>query len=70
MYFHNLPKTKEIKGKLIPIIPKLEAIITPEIFAQYKKQIALTKKIYPPYRLKQYKKIREFNPPAAAQPSR
>jgi hypothetical protein len=40
---------------------ELEAIITPEIFDQYKKQIALTKKIYPPYRLRQYEKVKEFN---------
>lgn len=64
-------KHKEIREKLIPLIPKLKAVITPEIFEQYKKQIALTKKIYPPYRLKQYEKIREFqSTPASARLSR
>jgi hypothetical protein len=53
-------KHNEIKKKFIPLIPKLEKVFTSGIFKQYKNQIAITKKIYPPYRLKQYKKIREF----------
>lgn len=58
--FTICPKHKEIREKLIPLISKLEAIITPEMFEQYKRQIAITKEIYPPYQLKQYEKIREF----------
>jgi Fe-S-cluster containining protein len=58
--FTICPKHKEIREKLIPLIPKLEAVITPNMFEQYKRQIALTKEIYPPCRLKQYEKIRKF----------
>ncbi len=55
--FTICPQHEQIRNKLIPLIPKLEAFITPGIFEQYKKQIALTKTIYPPYKLKQYEKI-------------
>jgi len=69
--FTFCPQHAKIREKLIPLIPKLVEIITPEIFEQYKKQIALTKKIYWPYRLKQYEKIREFqSTPASARLSR
>lgn len=58
--FTICPKHRKIREKLVPLIPRLEAVITPQIFEQYKKQIALTKKIYPPYRLRKYEKIKEF----------
>ena len=62
-YFWSLfticPKHEELEDKLLPLIPKLEELITPAIFDQYKKQISLTKTLYLPYKLKQYKKIRE-----------
>ena len=51
-----------IRKKLIPLIEKLEKMITREIFDQYKKQISVTKKIYLPYKNKQYEKIKEFTP--------
>ncbi len=58
--FTLCPKHREIKNKLIPLIPKLEAVITPEIFDQYQKQIKISKIIYSPYKLKQYEKIKRF----------
>ncbi len=58
--FTICPQHNEIREKLIPLIPRLEALITPEIFKQYEKQISITKNIYLPYRLKQYEKIRKF----------
>jgi len=58
--FTICPKHQKIREKLIPLIPKIEKLITPEMFEQYEKQIALTKKIYPPYKLKQYEKISKF----------
>lgn len=58
--FTICPKHEKIRQKLIPLIPRLETFITLPIFKQYKRQIALTKKIYPPYRLRQYEKIRRF----------
>ena len=58
--FTICPRHQMIREKLIPLIPKLEALITPEIFEQYKRQIALTKKIYPPYKLRQYEKVAKF----------
>jgi hypothetical protein len=58
--FTTCPKHQQIRKKLIPLIPKLEEKITGDILRQYKDQIAVTKKIYDPYRLKQYEKIREF----------
>lgn len=58
--FTICPKHEKIREKLLPLIPELESFITPEIFEQYKKQIAITKKAYVPYKLKQYEKIKEF----------
>lgn len=58
--FTICPIYKKISEKLILLIPQLEKLISYEIFRQYKKQIAITKEIYPPYRLKLYEKIRPF----------
>lgn len=60
--FTICPQHDELKKKLIPLIPKLEVMITREIFEQYKRQIMLTKKIYPPFKLGLYKKIKKFRP--------
>jgi len=61
--FTICPVHLEIRKKLIPLIPLLENNITPEVFKQYKKQIAITKEIYPPYKNKQYEKIKKFKLP-------
>ncbi len=58
--FITCPKHKEIRKKLIPLIPLLNKMITPKMFEQYKKQIEITKEIYLPYKNKQYEKITKF----------
>jgi Fe-S-cluster containining protein len=67
--FTICPKHGELMQKLVALIPQLEALITDEIFDQYKRQIAVTKEMYPPYKLKQYEKIRPFRA-ADLRPSR
>lgn len=44
---------------LITRIPALEAAMTPAIWAQFVRQIAVTKETYPPYRDGQYRLVRE-----------
>jgi Fe-S-cluster containining protein len=58
--FTTCPQNVSIRDKLIPLIPNLEKEITPAILEQYKKQISLTKEIYPPYKNRQYDKIQRF----------
>jgi Fe-S-cluster containining protein len=56
--FKNCSRYEEISKKLIPLIPKIEALFDDKnIFRQYERQIAVTKEVYPPYALKQYEKI-------------
>jgi hypothetical protein len=64
--FTICPKHEEIRQKLIALIPKMEMLITDEIFEQYKEQIAITKKAYPPYKLRQYEKVKPFEKHLAA----
>jgi Fe-S-cluster containining protein len=61
--FTICPKHEEIRKRLIPLIPLLEKLITRDVFEQYRRQIAITKNIYPPYRMKKYEKIRLFKLP-------
>ncbi|PJE81685.1 hypothetical protein COU58_01205 [Candidatus Pacearchaeota archaeon CG10_big_fil_rev_8_21_14_0_10_32_42] len=58
--FTICPQHEIIRDKLIPLIPKLESMISKDIFEQYKNQITLTKKMYLPYKLKKYEKIKKF----------
>ena len=60
--FTTCPQHERIREKLVPLIPKLEETITAEMFKQYKTQIALTKELYPPYKLRQFEKVRRFTP--------
>lgn len=58
--FTVCPKHAEIRKKLIPLIHILERFISKKLFLQYKKQIAVSKEFYLPYKLKQYEKIKLF----------
>jgi len=58
--FKNCSRHEEISKKLIPLIPKIESLFDQNICKQYARQIAITKEIYAPSSLRQYKKIAKY----------
>jgi len=55
-------KCVELQEKLEPLIPKLESLITRDIFEQYVNQDIVAKEAYGAYKNKQYRKISKFKP--------
>ena len=58
--FTTCPQNIAIRKKLIPLIPKIEEILTAEMFEQYRGQIEVSKEVYLPYKNKQYELVRLF----------
>ncbi|MBF0406242.1 MAG: YkgJ family cysteine cluster protein [Candidatus Riflebacteria bacterium] len=61
--FKTCTKYSELKQYLIPGIDYIESLITKGMFAQYERQIEVTKRTYAPYRDGHYEIIREFRRP-------
>lgn len=56
--FQNCRHPGPLGDMLIPLIPALEALITPPIWEQFVRQIAATRTHYPPYAAGQFKLVR------------
>jgi len=58
--YTSCPKWEQLGEKLTPLIPRLESLITQDLFEEFMRQISCTKTIYAPYSSKQYRIVRKF----------
>lgn len=58
--FTDCPGWRNMRTLLDPLIPKIESEITAPLWQEYKRQIAITKEIYEPYRNGRYVIVRPF----------
>ncbi len=55
--FQTCRHPSELAGVLVPLIPKLEAQLTPDLWQQFVRQIEVTKTSYAPYASGQYRLV-------------
>lgn len=64
--FQSCRAPEALASVLVPAIPALEARLTPTILDQYRRQIAVTRETYAPYREGRYRLIRPLRASATA----
>lgn len=59
--FQTCRHPAELATVLVPLIPKLEAHLTPAVWRQYERQIAVTRSSYAPYAAGKYTLVRQVS---------
>lgn len=63
--FLSCREPEALASVLVPMIPRLESLLTPGIIAEYQRQIAVTRASYAPYREGRYRLVRPLRLPTS-----